>query len=580
MERFERLHRKGGRKGLASHGLMRWQDLGNTPIAANQRGFSIHNMSSQFTERIERLNNIGIALSAERNQAKLLEQILLGAKDITNADGGTIYSLGDDDQLRFEILRSDSLDLWMGGTSGKPIPFKPIPLRLLDGTPNRSSVVACAVLDGTTVNIPDAYHAEGFDFSGTRSFDERTGYRSTSFLTVPLRNHEHSIIGVLQLLNARDELGEVVAFNETDQRLAESLASQAATALTKHQLIDDMKDLLESFIRLIATAIDEKSPYTGGHCRRVPELTMMLADAAAKCDSGPLASFEMSENDRYELHLAGWLHDCGKVTTPEWVMDKATKLSSIYDRIHLLETRFHAAKQQLELAALRRIAAGADRATEEQQCLEAQQHLDSDFAFLRRMNTGSEFMVPDDQERVRQIGKKTWIGPDGVEQLLLSSDEVKHLTINKGTLTAEERDIINHHIVATIRMLESLPYPKHLKRIPEFAGGHHERMDGKGYPKGLKREQMSVQARVMGIADVFEALTAGDRPYKKAMPLSQALTILGKMKLDGHIDPDLFDIFINQGVYMAYAERFLPSDQIDAIDVTKLPGYQPLTTSS
>jgi HD-GYP domain-containing protein (c-di-GMP phosphodiesterase class II) len=531
--------------------------------------------SADFTRRIERLNNIGIALSAERDSVKLLEQILTGAKDITNADGGTIYSLSDDDQLRFDILRSDTLGLWLGGTSGKPISFKPIPLHLLDGTPNRSSVVACSVLDGVTVNIPDAYHADGFDFAGTRAFDARMGYRSQSFLTVPLRNHEQTIIGVLQLLNARNEFGKVVPFSETDQRLAESLASQAATALTKHQLIDSMNVLLESFIRLIATAIDEKSPYTGGHCRRVPELTMMLADATVQCQRGPLASFSMSDNERYELHLAGWMHDCGKITTPEWVMDKATKLSAIYDRINLIETRFIAAKREAELACAHAIMSGINKDEAEQLCALRCRELDDDLVFLRKANMGAEKMTDDDQQRVRTIAAKTWRGAQGQPQPLLSADEVKHLTISKGTLTAEERDIINHHIVATIRMLESLPYPKHLRRIPEFAGGHHERMDGKGYPKGLKREQMSVQARMMGIADVFEALTAGDRPYKKAMTLSQALNILGKMKLDGHIDPDLFDIFINEKVYLTYAKRFLAPDQIDEVDVRKIPGYQP-----
>ncbi len=532
-------------------------------------------LSGAFTRRIEQLNTIGIALSAERDPVKLLEQILTGAKDITNADGGTIYSMSEDGQLRFEILRSDSLNLWMGGTSGKSIPFGAIPLHLPDGTPNRSSVVACAALNRRTVNIPDAYHAEGFDFSGTRAFDERTGYRSTSFLTVPLRNHEQEVIGVLQLLNARDEFGTVTPFNETDQRLAESLASQAATALTKHQLIEGMKNLLESFIRLIATAIDEKSPYTGGHCRRVPELTMMLADATVKTRNGPLAGFVMSEADRYELWIAGWIHDCGKITTPESVMDKATKLQAISDRITLVEARYAVLKRDAELEMMRTLAGGADRSAAEAAFRARLLKLDDDLAFLRRINHGGESMKAEDQSRVRAIADETWVAVDGSHLPLLNADEVKNLTISRGTLTKEERDVINHHIVATIKMLEALPYPKHLKRVPEFAGGHHERMDGKGYPKGLKREQMSVQARIMGIADVFEALTAGDRPYKKAMKLSQALTILGRMKLDGHIDPDLFDVFIHEGVYLDYAKRFLPPDQIDHVDLAKLPGYAP-----
>jgi HD-GYP domain-containing protein (c-di-GMP phosphodiesterase class II) len=544
---------------------------------ANQRRTDMSEQgSASLDQRIERLNAIGIALSAEHDPVRLLEEILLGAKDITNADGGTIYSLGEDRKLRFEILRTDSLGLAMGGTSGVPIRFAPILLVREDGTPNVASVVASAVLGGKTVNIPDAYHAQGFDFSGTRAFDAKTGYRSTSFLTVPMRDHEGEITGVLQLLNARDGQGRIVPFSTTDQRLAESLASQAATALTKHHLIEGMRKLLESFIQLIATAIDEKSPYTGGHCRRVPELTMMLAEAAARVQSGPLKGFAMSESDRYELRIAGWIHDCGKITTPEWVMDKATKLQTIFDRIELVDTRIEVLRRDAEIAMLRALASGGERAALERGYQERLAQLDEARTFLHRVNQGGEFMRPEDQQRVRAFAGEGWTGPDGKARPALTANEVENLTIAKGTLTPAEREVINHHIVATIKMLESLPYPKHLKRVPEFAGGHHERMDGKGYPKGLKREQMSVQARVMGIADVFEALTAGDRPYKKAMTLSQALRVLGRMKLDGHIDPDLFDVFIAEKVYLAYAQRFLDPQQIDEVDVTAIPGYQAL----
>jgi len=336
-----------------------------------------------------------------------------------------------------------------------------------------------------------------------------------------------------------------------------------------------MKNLLEAFIRLIATSIDEKSPYTGGHCKRVPELTMMLADAVARCDHGPLKDFSMTEADRHELRLAGWLHDCGKITTPEWVMDKATKLSAVFDRIGLVETRFSALKRDAEIAMLRAIIDGADRAVAAAEYGRSCVRLDDEIAFLRRANTGGESMRPEDQQRVLDISTRTWTAPNGSIEPILSADEVKHLTITKGTLSADERGIINHYIVVTINMLEALPFPKHLRRIPEFAGGHHERMDGKGYPKGLMRDQMSVQARVIGIADVFEALTASERPYKKAMPLSQALTILGRMKLDGHIDPDLFDVFIHEGVWLDYAKRFLAPEQIDAVEITALPGSCP-----
>lgn len=526
---------------------------------------------------LRRLNEVGIALSREADPESLLELIMLAAKDLCRADGGTIYSVTDEQTLAFTIVRTDSLSIAMGGPGGKEITLQPVPLYKLDGTPNSSSVVAHAVLSDVTINIPDAYDAAGFDFSGTKAFDQALGYRSTSFLTVPMKNHEDEIIGVLQLINCIDpDSGAVVPFDENKQSLVESLSSQAAMALTRNQLVEDMRGLFESFIKLIATAIDDKSPYTGGHCRRVPELTMEIADAVAACDRGPLADFSMSDADRYELKIAGWLHDCGKVTTPEWVMDKATKLQTIFDRIELLESRFGVIKRDAEIARLRAIADGTDAATAERQYAAAVQQIDEDLGFLRQANIGSEFMSDDDIARVEAIAAKTWVTADGKERPLLTDNEVYNLCIRKGTLTSEEREVINHHIVATIKMLESLPYPKNLKRVPEFAGGHHERMDGKGYPRGLTREQMSVQARVMGIADIFEALTARDRPYKKPMPLSQALTILGNMSLEGHIDPDIYVIFIHSSIWKDYAEHNLIPEQCDDVDITMLPGYKAL----
>jgi len=526
---------------------------------------------------LKRLNEVGIALSKEDNPDSLLELIMLTAKDLCRADGGTIYSVTEDDHLAFRIVRTDSLSIAMGGLSGKEITLKPVPLHKLDGSPNSSSIVAQAVLSDVTINIPDAYHAEGFDFSGTKAFDKALGYRSKSFLTVPMKNHEDEIIGVLQLINSLDpETGEVVPFDDNKQSLAESLASQAAMALTRNQLVEDLSNLFESFIKLIASAIDDKSPYTGGHCRRVPELTMDIADAVAACNTGPLADFSMNEADRQELKIAGWLHDCGKVTTPEWVMDKSTKLQTIFDRIELLETRFELIKRDAELVKLRSLMNGTDPAEAEQVYHDEVAQIESDLDFLRQSNIGGEFMADEDIERIQSIAGKTWIALDGQEHKLLTENEVHNLSIRKGTLTADEREIINHHIVATIKMLESLPYPKNLKRVPEFAAGHHERMDGKGYPRGLTRDQMSVQARVMGIADIFEALTARDRPYKKPMPLSTALTILGKMSLDGHIDPDIYVIFIHSDIWSNYARQNLIPEQCDEVDIINLPGYLPL----
>jgi HD-GYP domain-containing protein (c-di-GMP phosphodiesterase class II) len=535
--------------------------------------------------RFEQLNEIGAALSHERDIDRLLEIILVAAKTITHADGGTLYRVTEDERsLRFEIMRNDSLGIAMGGTSGNPISFPLLPLRTESGEPNNSMVAAYAAIHQETVSIADAYQAEGFDFSGTRKFDERTGYRSQSFLTVPMKNHENAVIGVLQLINAIDpDSGKVASFSSADQRLAESLASQAAIALTNRQLINQLEKLFESFIQLINVAIDEKSPYTGGHCERVPVLTMMLAEAVNDTRQGPLADFGMTDQDRYELRIAGLLHDCGKVTTPVHVVDKATKLQTLFDRIHLVDTRFEVLKRDAQIAMLKaKLAqreardARAEAALDEDLTRHLRQ-IESDREFLRNANIGGELMTPEDQARVTKIGSGyRWIDVDGKSANFLTDDELENLSIRAGTLTQAERETINYHIVATIKMLEQLPWPKHLRKVPEYAGGHHERMDGKGYPKGLTREQMSVQARVMGIADIFEALTARDRPYKRGKTLSESLEILGKFKLNGHIDPDLFDVFVRQKVYLKYAEKFLDPEQIDMVDESKIPGYAPL----
>lgn len=525
--------------------------------------------------RLEQLNAIGAALSKERDIERLVDSILVAAKTITHADGGTLYRVTEDGKaLRFEILRTDSLNIAMGGSSGKAIDFPNLPLYGEHGEPNDSLVAAYSAIHHQTVNIADAYTEPNFDFSGTRQFDARTGYRSQSFLSVPMKDHEGDVIGVLQLINARvPGTTQVVPFSTADQSLAESLASQAAIAITNRNLMTQLENLFESFIGLINLAIDEKSHYTGGHCQRVPALTMMLAEAVNSTQTGPLASFEMDDRDRYELKIAGLLHDCGKVTTPVHVVDKATKLQTLFDRIHLVDTRFEVLKRDEEIACLRAQLALRDvkdapvEAALQAKCRTRMDELNDDREFLRKVNVGAESMPAADVQRVRAIGTASqWRNVAGVESEFLNADELENLSIQAGTLTSAERDTINYHIVATIKMLEQLPWPKHLKNVPEYAGGHHERMDGKGYPKGLTRDQMSVQARVMGIADIFEALTARDRPYKEGMKLSQAMGIMAKFRANGHIDPDLFDVFVKEGVYLTYARQFLDPWQIDDVN--------------
>jgi len=533
-----------------------------------------------MVERLARLNEIGIALSSEQNINVLLEMILSSAKEITNADGGTLYTR-EGNELAFTILMNNSLNTHLGGTSSEMCQLPPVKMFEPDGRPNIHNVAAFSAVNKQTVNVDDSYTSENFDFSGTKAFDQKMNYRSESFLTVPIIDHQDKVISVLQLINAKNhENDEVIPFSQEDQQLVESLASQAAVALSNKRLIDDQKKLFESFIELIAGAIDDKSPHTGGHCRRVPELTMLLAQATIDTKQGPMTDFSMSETDFYTLKIASWLHDCGKIITPEHVVDKSTKLQTIHDRIHEVDTRFEVIKRDARIRYLEALASSdaTDDGLREQLAADYHQQisqLEDDQVFLRMANIGGEFISEEHKQRINEIAKRQWTDSDGKQRNLLNEDEIYNLHIARGTLTDEERAIINGHMAATIRMLESLPYPDHLNKVPEYAGGHHEKMDGTGYPKGLTREQMSIPARIMGIADIFEAITAPDRPYRKGNTLSEALDLLGTFKMNDHIDPDLFDVFIREKVYEKYAREFLAPEQMDKVDINAIKGYQP-----
>ena len=573
--------------------------------------------------RDRRLIELGIALSAERNHGRLLEKILLGAKELANADGGTLYLVGENRrELGFAIMRNDSMQVALGGTTGAPIPYPPVQLYNPDGSPNRHHIAACAVNTGEIINIPDAYATDLFDLSGPKRFDARTGYHSQSFLTVPLKNHDGDVVGVLQLINARAADGRTQPFGPEVEPVIEALASHAAVALDNHMLLEAQKNLFRAFLKVFAGAIDAKSPYTGGHCRRVPELTNMLARAADAAGDGPFADFHLNEEEWYELEVAGGLHDCGKVTTREFVVDKATKLETIYNRIHEIRTRFEIVKRDAEIDYLKGLLAGGDepslRASRDARLTQ----LDDDFAFVAECNIGAEAMADDKIARLKRIAGLTWLRTldDGLglsweeaarqppepaslpalETVLadrpqhivahaapplavdnpwgfivrppehqMNLGELYNLSIRRGTLTAEERYHINDHIVQTIIMLEALPLPKNLRRVPEWAGGHHEKMDGTGYPRGLKKGQMSIPARIMAIADIFEALSARDRPYKKRKPLAECLSIMQRMSEEQHIDADLYRLFLTAGVYRQYAEAFLLPDQIEDIDIAR-----------
>ncbi len=513
-------------------------------------------------KRIEQNIQIGLALSTEKNIDKLLEMIVLEARAMSNADAGTLYIKDKENKyLNFKIMQNDTMNVRMGGTSGVDIKLPAVPM-YIDEKPNHFNVSSHVAISGEIVNIPDVYEADGFDFTGPKKYDAKTGYRSKSMIVIPLTNHENDIIGVLQLLNAKNpETGEVIGFsNEYVDDIA-SLASQAAVALTNTQLIQDLKDLLYAFIKSIAMAIDEKSSYTGGHIKRVVDLSMMIAEKINETKSPPFEDIAFDNYEMEELHIAAWMHDIGKITTPEYVVDKRTKLQTIFDRIILVETRFDLIKKLIENKYLNRklelFQKGADKKEIESLDSELEtelQNLESDLEFIKSSNLPGEFMSDDKISKIKDIASKTYLLSD-VEHPYLTEEERENLTIRKGSVTEKERKIIENHSAVAYKMLSQLPFPKKLRNVPLYASEHHEKLDGSGYPDGLMSENLPLQSRIIAVADIFEALTARDRPYRKPMNISQALKIMDFMKKDNHIDPDIYDLFVESRLCEKYMER-------------------------
>ncbi|MFZ5724535.1 MAG: GAF and HD-GYP domain-containing protein [Pseudomonadota bacterium] len=514
-----------------------------------------------------------VALSAESKTDRLLERIFDEAQRLARAEGGTLYLVDESDisrpALRFALLRNDVLGFKQGGSDGAPITLPPLALFDEQGHENHRLVAAHVANTKKMINIEDVYEVHEFDFSGTHLFDQRNGYRSRSMLTIPLLNHAREVIGVLQLINAREtDTNRVIPFGDRVVPVISALASYAAIALNNQLLVQELKGLLDAFIKTIAKAIDAKSPHTSAHCQRVPLLTELIAKNACE-DDGLFRDFNLDDDGWYELRVASWMHDCGKLATPDSVLDKSTKLHGLRDGIETVKARFAAARSDIELNYCRKMFDAPARADELRAELAAElQKLDDDRDFIVKANKGGEFMTQESKDRVRAVAARSWRNAEGVEQPMLDEQETYNLCIERGTLTHEERQKINDHMKVTIDMLEGLPFPKKLRRVPEYAGGHHEKMDGTGFPRGLKRDQMSLPARMMAIADIFEALTASERPYKAPMKISQALSIMKRMRDDNHIDPDLYSLFLERRVWAQYAEAApLKPEQLDVTDV-------------
>ncbi len=526
-----------------------------------------------FTEdqarNISDLVDIGKAMSAERDLLVVLELILTQARRFTKADGGTLYLLTEDrKELAFYVMHNDTLNSYMGGTSDQKVSLAHIPL-FIDDQPNKSHVSAFVALNNETVNIADVYEAEGFNFEGAMKFDTMMKYRSQSMLVVPMCDHEDQMIGVLQLVNAKDPAGQSIPFSIDAIDLTEALASQAAVMLTQQNLIKNLKDLFESFIVAIATAIEEKSKYTGGHIQRVAELTIMIAEKINQTTEGPFANTCFNPDEMEELRIAAWLHDTGKITTAEHIVDKSLKLEGVFNKMEHIRTRwqaislsiqFQAQKSKNQLIEQNCDPAESDRIDDQSQIELAQ--IADDLAFLEKTNMGGEFMSDANLERLNLISQKTY-EIDGNKHRYLNEDEIENLSIRKGTLTEEERTLVENHASMTLKILESLPWPRKLANVPQIAGAHHEKLNGTGYPLHIKAEQINLQSRIMAVSDIFEALSAPDRPYKRPMSLSQAIKVLGLMVKDNHLDKDIVELLINSELVNKYAHQYLKQDQLD-----------------
>lgn len=500
--------------------------------------------TKETLSQVEQLLNIGIALSTEKDHNRLLEMIVSEARLITRADAGTLY-LRDDDFLKFKIIQNQTMNVYQGG-KGEPINLPPVPLK----ENNVSSYVA---LTHRSVNIPDVYTNNNFDFTGPKDYDRITGYRTVSMLVIPLENHENEIIGVLQLINSMNENGEPMAFPAYFEKVVSSLASQAAVALTNIGLIDEIENLFRSFVEVMAAAIDARTPYNAHHTRRVALLAQEMARAVNDADQGAWSKEYFDDDRMTQLVMAGWLHDIGKIATPLTVMNKASRaegrLELILQRFDYIKTCMEADYLKEKLLASRPECSNSNQMKIETYRREQLNLIEEARELVIKADNPSTFVNRDIADRLSELASLTYIDGSGRECPWLTKDELAALSTSRGTLTEEERKVMEEHVLVTQRMLEKIPFTHKLKDVPYFASIHHEHLDGKGYPFGLKGDQIPLEGRILALVDIFDALTASDRPYKEAMPLEQALKILDFMVKKGELDQDLYHIFCSSRVW-------------------------------
>ncbi len=504
-------------------------------------------------QKFEKIMEINLELSSQLNKNKLFEMILSLTRELTGSEAGTLYLLSEDKKhLDFAVVQNKLLKIELGGTKNK-IEWPNLPL-YINKNENLNMVATTCALKNEIINIEDVYDEELYDFSGTKEFDKNTGYNSKSMLVIPLQNHEKDVVGVLQLINKKDEENNSIAFDKEDEKILTALASQAAMALTNTLLINSLEEFINSFVETIGHAIDAKSPHTLHHIENVEKIALLLANAIND-DQTIYKNVTYSKNDFRQIKLAAWLHDIGKISMPESIIEKATKLYAITDRIEAIKERFEILKRDIEISYLK-------NEIPKKEFEEKYVSIEEDLKFLEKTNIGGEFLDDESIERLNEIAKLTYI-KDGKQIPLLSEDEIKHLSIRKGTLTSEEKDIMNSHARLSLEMLSKLPFPKKYNKVLDIAVNHHEKLNGKGYPRGLKDEDLTLEDRIMILADIFEALTSSDRPYKDGKKLSEVFKILSFMAKDYEIDPDLLRFFHEHQILKDYSKDNLKTYQTD-----------------
>ncbi len=504
--------------------------------------------------KFERIMEINLKLSSELDKNILFEMILNLTRELTHCEAGTLYIMSKDKRaLEFKVIQNTPMNIKIGGTKDN-LTWNNVPLYLENGNENKSMVAAVSALENKIINIPNVYESEEYNFEGTKKFDKSTGYKSISMLVIPLVNHEDDVIGVIQLINKTKTIGDIVQFDKSDERIIKALASQAAMALTNSQLINSLEEFLNAYVTTIAQAIDAKSRHTKKHISKVAKLSGLLAEAINK-NKTIYKDVNYNQNNLREIELAAWMHDIGKISIPEQIIDKSTKLESISDSIELIKLRFEIIKKDLKILLL-------EERIDKDFYKESLEQLENDFIFLKRANIGTELMDDDAIERVKSISEYKY-ELDGKKISLLTKDEIKNLSIRKGTLTEEEKKIMNSHAQLSYNMLSNLPFPKKYSNVMNIASNHHEKLNGKGYPRGLKGEELTLEDRIIILSDIFEALTANDRPYKKGKKLSEVFEILSLMAKNNEIDGELLNFFHESEVLDKYIKEELNPNQID-----------------